>query len=302
LTGASGASTRPGQSQVSSSVGTQDDGTGIVAQASNFIKRIDKVINPEPVKLKPNEQPVDPTLAIRNQNIVTRFVSEFGLEQEVLQLQNTVNGVILSINNFLGDGPQKPNPDRIGTVSSGPTAATAPAAGASDAGLTGLLTSIPQAIGAASVAAIKFITPSGAQGPANKIDTPSRPPGTTSSYSEIKPMLDLNSIAMGVLGVAALGTVGFGVYSANSSKNKKRRISYRSVPDDEEGLQELWLNVAKGILKGFLGNQDKNEVFDACQSQFESCLKLQNLPKFRKTNENWIKACQQKKQICLKKK
>ena len=87
-------------------------------------------------------------------------------------------------------------------------------------------------------------------GPANKIDTPSRPPGTTSSYSEIKPMLDLNSIAMGVLGVAALGTVGFGVYSANSSKNKKRRISYRSVPDDEEGLQELWLNVAKGILKG----------------------------------------------------
>ena len=164
LTGASGASTRPGQSQVSSSVGTQDDGTGIVAQASNFIKRIDKVINPEPVKLKPNGQPVDPTLAIRNQNIVTRFVSEFGLEQEVLQLQNTVNGVILSINNFLGDGPQKPNPDRIGTVSSGPTAATAPAAGASDAGLTGLLTSIPQAIGAASVAAIKFITPSGAQG------------------------------------------------------------------------------------------------------------------------------------------
>ena len=84
-------------------------------------------------------------------------------------------------------------------------------------------------------------------GPANKIDTPSRPPGTTSSYSEIKPMLDLNSIAMGVLGVAALGTVGFGVYSANSSKNKKRRISYRSVPDEEE---ELWLNVAKGILKG----------------------------------------------------
>ena len=46
LTGASGAtssSTRPGQSQVSSSVTTtQDEGTGIVAQASNFIKRIGK--------------------------------------------------------------------------------------------------------------------------------------------------------------------------------------------------------------------------------------------------------------------
>ena len=91
-------------------------------------------------------------------------------------------------------------------------------------------------------------------GPANKIDTPSRPPGTTSSYSEIKPMLDLNSIAMGVLGVAALGTVGFGVYSANSSKNKKRRISYRSVPDEEE----LWLIVAKGILKG------KKKTFVLC--------------------------------------
>ena len=44
LTGSSGAtSTRPGQSQVSSSVTTtQDEGTGIVAQASNFIKRIGK--------------------------------------------------------------------------------------------------------------------------------------------------------------------------------------------------------------------------------------------------------------------
>ena len=31
-------------------------------------------------------------------------------------------------------------------------------------------------------------------GPANKIDTPSRPPGTTSSYSEIKPMLDLKTV------------------------------------------------------------------------------------------------------------
>ena len=82
-------------------------------------------------------------------------------------------------------------------------------------------------------------------GPANKVDTPSRPPGVSSTYSEVKPMLDLNSVAMGVLGVAALGTVGFGVYSANSSKNKKRRISYRSVPDEE-----LWLKVAKGILKG----------------------------------------------------
>ena len=60
-------------------------------------------------------------------------------------------------------------------------------------------------------------------------------------------MLDLNSVAMGVLGVAALGTVGFGVYSANSSSNKKRRrISYRSA----ENPDELWLQVAKGILKG----------------------------------------------------
>ena len=131
---------------------------------------LDKVINPEPIKYRPNGQPVDPSLAIKNQNIVTRFVSEFGLEQEVLQLQNTVNGVILSINNFLGEGPgSQPNPDRIGTVSSGPTAATAPAAGAGDAGggLAGaasLLTSIPEAVGAAAVAAIKFITPSGAQG------------------------------------------------------------------------------------------------------------------------------------------
>ena len=39
LTSASGAS-RPAQSQTTSGASTTDDGTGIVAQASNFIKRI----------------------------------------------------------------------------------------------------------------------------------------------------------------------------------------------------------------------------------------------------------------------
>ena len=99
---------------------------------------------------------------IRNQNIVTRFVSEFGLEQEVLQLQNSVNGVILSINNFLGEGPPDQKIDKIGTVSNQASAPTEAPAGGGLAGVTSLLTSIPEAVGAAAVAAIKFITPSAA--------------------------------------------------------------------------------------------------------------------------------------------
>ena len=36
-------------------------------------------------------------------NIATRFVSTFGLQQEALQLQAGINGVIKTINSFLGE-------------------------------------------------------------------------------------------------------------------------------------------------------------------------------------------------------
>ena len=104
------------------------------------------------------------------------------------------------------------------------------------------MTGIPQAIGAAAVAAIKFITPS-PQGASSKIDTPAKRP--SSSYSEIKPMVDLNQVVFGVLGVAALGTVGYGVY-ASSQKKKKRRIDYGGYYKRSADEDELWMRVLSG--------------------------------------------------------
>ena len=106
------------------------------------------------------------------------------------------------------------------------------------------MTSIPQAIGAAAVAAIKFITPQGG-GAASKI-ADSINPSSTSSYSEIKPFVDLNQIAFGVLGVAALGSVGYATY-ANRNKNKNRRIYQRSANNE---VDQMWIQIGKLIFKG----------------------------------------------------
>ena len=59
---------------------------------------------------------MNPEDLIKNQNVVTRFAAEFGLTNEMLQLQKGVNTVILTINNFLGEGPQPQNVDRIGSA------------------------------------------------------------------------------------------------------------------------------------------------------------------------------------------
>ena len=105
------------------------------------------------------------------------------------------------------------------------------------------MTSIPQAIGAAAVAAIKFITPQGG-GAASKI---ANDPSSTSSYSEIKPFVDLNQIAFGVLGVAALGSVGYATY-ASRNKNKNRRIRYQRSANNE--VDQMWIQIGKLIFKG----------------------------------------------------
>merc|ERR1712083_897248 len=120
-------------------------------------------------------------------------------------MQNGINKVILSVNNFLGEGPQEIN--RVGSASD----LVPQQQSSSDQSVGSWLTSIPEAIGAASVAAIKFITPTN---PATKkIDN--GPSSISGSFSEIQPSVNLNQITFGILGVAALGTVGYGLY-ANS--------------------------------------------------------------------------------------
>jgi hypothetical protein len=215
---------------------------GILSQASSVLNRLQKVINPPPLVNSPGD-PNYSAASIINQNILTRFVSEFGLEQEAIQFQMSVNKVILSVNNFLE--PQASADNKINRV--GIAVEDDSSTSSSAASWTSWLTSIPQAIGTLAVAAIKFITPSEASsaGPVNKIDRPSQ-----SSYSEIKPMLDTRSIAIGILGVGALGTVAYSLLAASETQ-KKRRISERSVNDDEQQQHQKWLlEVGKTVLKG----------------------------------------------------
>ena len=195
---------------------------------------------------------MNPDDLIKNQNIVTRFVTEFGLEKEMLLAQQSINQVILGVNNFIEPGNPGVNEiNRIGVASDNSqqgSVASAPAGASAGAGLAAWLNTIPQAVGAAAVAAIKFITPSPTPAPNRRVDVD---PYAPSTYSEIKPMVDVNQLVFGVLGVAALGTVGYSVYAAKS-KTAKRRIYQRSVPleGDEETKEFLWKQVGKAILKG----------------------------------------------------
>ena len=66
-------------------------------------------------QIKPNGDPVNPQDLIKNQNILTRFASEFDMMNEMIQFQKGVNQVILGVNNFLGEGPPQ-NVDRIGAA------------------------------------------------------------------------------------------------------------------------------------------------------------------------------------------
>ena len=113
------------------------------------------------------------------------------------------------------------------------------------------MTSIPQAIGGAAVAAIKFITPK--PGPASKLATPGNP-AADQTFSEIKPFVDLNQIVFGILGVAALGSVGYGVYAnANNQKNRRRTDyhDYHQTSFSKRSVNsELWSQIEKLILKG----------------------------------------------------
>ena len=66
-------------------------------------------------QIQPNGDPVNPQDLIKNQNILTRFASEFDMMDEMIQFQKGVNQVILGVNNFLGEGPPQ-NVDRIGAA------------------------------------------------------------------------------------------------------------------------------------------------------------------------------------------
>ena len=88
-------------------------GGGIIAQAGNVLTKLQKVISPPEL---PPHLVQDEATQIKNQNILTRFVSEFNLEKEALQFQKTVNKVIIGINNFLEPGNAPSNKiDKIGT-------------------------------------------------------------------------------------------------------------------------------------------------------------------------------------------
>jgi hypothetical protein len=63
-----------------------------VSESSGILEKLSTVWNGDPT--------ADP---LTQGNIATRFVSTFGLQQEALQLQAGINGVIKTINSFLGE-------------------------------------------------------------------------------------------------------------------------------------------------------------------------------------------------------
>lgn len=140
--------------------------------------------------------------------------------------------------------------DRLGTAADTGVSAAPSSGGGGIGSLANWFTAIPQAIGAAAVAAIKFVTPTaGHQHATDKIDYGHSPPNSGLSYSEVQPFVDLNAIAFGVLGVAALGTVGYGYYAAVNSAKKRRRIGTRSAPSaDAEDL--LLLKLGQALISG----------------------------------------------------
>ena len=68
----------------------------------------------------------------------------------------------------------------------------------------------------------------------------------------------MNQVTFGILGVAALGTVGYGLYASNARRKSNRRIyqnnySKRSVNEYEtQDEDDLWKQIGKAILKGRL--------------------------------------------------
>ena len=86
-------------------------------------------------------------------------------------------------------------------------------------------------------------------------------------------------VSMGLVGLYGLYFLAIS-WDLSNRKRKKRSLFHQGSQLLFRTKKNLEFNDLS-LFTGYLQNQEKNEVFDACQSQFESCMKLQNLTKFR---------------------
>lgn len=162
---------------------------------------------------------------ITQANFVTRFVSEFGLQQEALRLQNQLNTMIKGVNSFLGDETPEYSSsggasqvDKIGVAAGASTSSVSTVGGVNNGGeesWADIFTLLPQTVGTMAVSLIKFITP---KSPAQKRVDTVKPP--SQSVSEVRPLIDLrdpSTVTLGVLGTAAIGSVAYALMASSSS-------------------------------------------------------------------------------------
>merc|ERR1739842_221538 len=125
-------------------------------------------------------------------------------------------------------------------------------------------------------------------------------------------------MGFGVLGVAALGTVGYGLYAKNNN-SKNRKISYQTdyetgyetsyqpsydtsyqptypqkrSAENSNDLDQMWLKVGQLIIKGLMEDEDSS-----CNSEDQRCLKLSQTANIRTReninmieSESWTEKC-----------
>jgi hypothetical protein len=96
----------------------------------------------------------------------------------------------------------------------------------------------------------RFVTPAAPQELEEKVDGPAINNGP--SYSEIKPTVDMDTVAYATLGMGAVGTVLYGIYAASADEKKRRSSLYKRSVDDQRrrAADMLWASLHKHSLQG----------------------------------------------------
>lgn len=229
------APTRPGAPTTSSAV-PQGGMAYYAAVAEQFMDKMDRVVNgiPEGEEKPANAGPIE----VNNDSIVTRFINEFDLQKEAFALQMQVNSAINTINKYIGDD-QENAVNKIG-VAAGAGSGSSGGSGGPDVthsqvntGILATLMSVPSMVGNTVAAAFKFLSPASATASAKVDNVPGSDAGNapSSAFNVAEYATPLNTVALGALGSAALGSVLWSAYVTElEEKKKRRRLDLQEYP------------------------------------------------------------------------
>eukprot|EP00095_Tigriopus_kingsejongensis_P011849 maker-scaffold493_size155937-snap-gene-0.17 protein:Tk11849 transcript:maker-scaffold493_size155937-snap-gene-0.17-mRNA-1 annotation:"---NA---" len=260
---------------------------GLVGSVQYFMTKMDRVVNggvAPAASVKPGTLVASGPL---QDSMITRFINEFELQQEALALQTSVNQLITTVNDFMGDNEEAPlesdpntvSVNKIGVAAEGETAAP------SEAGILASLTSIPASIAAAVVNGLKFMSPASATAQ-NKIGAAEQ-----ETFSEVNNFNPVNTLTIAGLGTAAVGSVLWTMY-VSSVENRRRqgRSSQDPVP----------MELTQKFLNGLTAMVDEMEQ---CQLKHLTCSGKYEMEKWPMANlqaQKRSQMCTQRRKTCLK--